>query len=158
MYPSSLQLIQYNGRFLGTSNSIFGFVKPTHVKYIVKNMKYENMRIIKSSNNCFLVKPQSLKKPLNRKLLKMKSFDTSVGHYFTSINNMNMKIIDSISHNKTEDSFELHSNYTIDFDVDDEMQKYHLDLIYNSEKIDYSEEYNNMLLLSFMEFNEEDYL
>ena len=153
MYPTALQLISYNGMYLGTSNSIFGFVKPAHVKYVARNMKYENMKIT-NSDNYFLMKPPSLRKPLNKKLLKMVTYETDVGHYFTNINNMNMKIIDSVSHNKKEDSFHLHSNYTIDFAVDDEMLKYHLDLVFNDSTINYSEEYTNMLLLSFLEGEE----
>ena len=155
MYPTSLQLVSYNGMYLGTQKSIFGFVKPAHANYVSRNMKYENMSIMKT-DNCFIMTPSMLKKPLNKKLLNIVTYDTDVGHYFTKINNMNMKIIDSVSHNKKEDSFILHSNYTINFEVDDEMQAYHLDLLFKETSIDYSEEYNNMLLLSFLEGEEQE--
>jgi hypothetical protein len=156
MYPKSLQLIKYKGLYLGTSKNVFGFVKPAHVKTLIKQIKYENIRITSTLDNSFILKPQHIKKPLNKHLLKTSSFDPSVGSYFAEINNMNIAIIDDISYNVTDESFQLYSNYTIDFDIDDDVRRYQLDLIFEGAKIDYDEEYNNMLMLSLLDFNEED--
>ena len=160
MYPQSLHLLQYKGKYLGTSSNVVAFIKPNHARYVASNLKYENITITKtrSTESIFTIKPPKLRKPINKRNLLLKSIDTNTAHYFANVNNIDISLIDEVKYSPETQIMQLSSNYTIDFDVDDNTKRFHLELLYEKpphEKIDYSEEYNNMLIMSFLEIHDD---
>lgn len=150
MYPTSLHFIKYKGNYLGTKDKIFGFVQLQHAKYVAKNITYENLNISRTSATSYKIKPPLQQKKINKHFLIVEPIDTNVGQYFAYINNIGIDIVDKISSNLPE--INIYTNYKLDFniDIDDDMRKYHAEMIYDNFKLDYEEEYNNMLILSFL--------
>lgn len=153
MYPTSLNLIKYKEKYLGTPSTVFGFVQHKQAKFIARHILYDNIIISKTSESSYSLKPPMLKKPINKKNLSIKQLDTNVGQYFANINNIEIAIVDSISKPRSDSNeIEIYSNYKMDsnIDIDDDMRKYHIEMLFDNMKLDYEEEYNNMLILSFL--------
>lgn len=153
MYPTSLHLVKYKGNYLGTPESIFGFIQLKHAKYITRNLSYENMSITKTSPTSYKIKPPAIKQKINKHSVGIQPIETSVGQYFANINNINIDIIDTISVvSSSPPDINIYTNYKIDsnIDIDDDMRKYHIEMLFDGMKMDYEEEYNNMLILSFL--------
>lgn len=146
MNPKSLSFVTYKQSYLGTSKSLFGFVKPKHAQIIRNTLQYEKFVIKKdSSGHSFIITPPTsrLRKPINRKQLRTSLIDAHEAVFFGNLNNMNVAIIDDVQLIKP-DIIRMECNYTIDEDyIEDPAIYEQLQDIYEGNEIDYSMKYMN---------------
>jgi hypothetical protein len=148
MFPNSLHFIKYKSFYLGepAKNKVFAFVKAHHAEFIKSTLKYENFNV-SNTDNMYKIYPNTLKKPINRKFIKIEEYDPNVSYYFTHVNNVNLVIIDDIKYKN--DIFTLYSNYSFDIALMEEWTKqYHFERMFlkgNNEKINYEDEFENVI-------------
>lgn len=160
-----MHFIKYKAGYLGKNNSVFGFVKESHAKKVIDRLKYLSP-IITISQSTYVLnrKPHHVRQrypPLEKKHLHVQTYDTSVGSFFASINNMDLKLIDEVLVDKLSDTIILKSEFEIDdmipLEYDDHVN--HLDRLYSkseADKIDYMDEMSKIIVERYIVDNEID--
>lgn len=159
MYPTRIYLLKYKKSFLGKNNQVFGFIKSTSAKTVCDKILYENNVIVtQQGKNKYRIKcvpttqerEKKFIKPVSKSQLKVISQETTICSFFTSINNINLTLIDDVNVQQ-DGNIEMHSNFSIEnvvpIDIDD--IKFHLEQVYNGDKINYTEELHEILLDGF---------
>lgn len=159
MYPTRMHFIKYKTGYLGKNNSVFGFVKESHASQVIDRLKYLSPIITISPSTYVLNrKPHRIHQhnklqqpPLNKKHLQVKTFETSVGSFFASINNMDLKLIDEVLVDKLSDTIILKSEFALDemvpLEYDDHVN--HLNKLYSksdTDNIDYLDEMSKIIV------------
>lgn len=158
MYPNSLHFIKYKSSYLGqpTKNKVFAFIKSSHAEFIKSSLQYENFKVT-NSENTYKISPNILKKPINKRFIRIQQYDPNVSFYFTHVNNTDLVLIDDM--NYKNEVYTLYSNYSLDIDLMDWTRQYHFERLYlkeKDEKINYEDEFENMII-QMINIPEEDY-
>ena len=156
MYPTNLHFIKYKQSYLGKDNNLFGFIKSSTANFVAKNIKYEYFKVVKVDPSIYVVCPsprKSVLKPVSRKDLEVKSFDISIGTYFSSINNMNIVLIDQATEKAS--NIIMSSSFSMDeiIPLSDENIRDHLSYMINKDQygdIDYEEGLKTVLMENYM--------
>lgn len=163
MYPIHTHFIKYKNKYLGKNNAVFGFIKEGHAKRVVEKIKYVTP-IVKVSPSTYVLNrrphpPKNvLKTNIDRNALSIETFETSVGIFFASINNMELKLIDQVLVDRFTDTIILKSEFSMDEMVPlepfDLVQ--HLENVLNHEPVDYEYEMSRIILDRYIVENEDD--
>jgi hypothetical protein len=124
--------------------------KSNDAQVVKKNILYENFktRQIKSDKYVLNNEASDMKKPIVKKLLAIETFETFLGLYYASVNNVELAIIDDVKISAGQ--VQMMSNFRIDnTGLEDLMKTTHIENIYMDEKVDYMVEYSNMLMKYF---------
>ena len=168
MFPKHAHMIKNKGRFWGKNDYVFGFIKEMPAEQVAKNLRWTSPVIKVSPSTYVINRPPPLKQrsihAIDSAFVKTLSFDISVGDFFTSINNVELKLIDEVLVDKQTHAMILKSEYTLETMVPiDEMDKIdQLERLYHIKKpgeINYEEEMSDIILERFMmSMDEDDFL
>lgn len=168
MYPRYTHLIKLNNRYLGKHSYVLGFIKEAHAQQVVKTLKYASP-VLRISDNTFVInrKPsykQIAKYAIDAKKLAVQSMEISVGSFFTSINNVELKLIDDVLVDKRTGVMVLKSEFMMDEmvpleenDMVDQLER--LIEVKPYTEIDYANMMSNIIIDRYMVVQEdEDFL
>jgi hypothetical protein len=155
MYPTHAHLIRYKGRYLGKNNYVMGFVKEHHAKQVAQNLRYMSP-VLKVSQSTYVINrtPTSRQRHrylVERKHLDIQTFEISIGSFFTSINNVELKLVDDVLLDKRSNVMVLKS----EFQMDDMVPLEDLDIVEHLERlyehkpggeIDYANTMSNIII------------
>lgn len=163
MYPIHTHLIKYKNTYLGKNNVVFGFMKEGHAKRVAEKLKYCTP-VIQVSPCSFLInrpphnKTGAPKHYIDKRKIEVHTFQTSVGNFFASINNMELKVIDQVLVNKMSDAIILKSEFALDeiVPLEETDITQHLEDIYNEDTIDYQEKMSEIIMDRFILETDDD--
>lgn len=155
MYPSQLHMIRYNNKYLGKNNNVFAFIKPTTASFVVSKLKCENFTIANIDPCTYVIQQRpKIAKPLNKRVLDIKSFDPRIGTYFSSINNMKIILIDDATENSNNITLKSYFSISDNFPPSEENIKEHMCKAfktYPQEIINYEQEFCNMVINDYVD-------
>jgi hypothetical protein len=145
-------MIKYKQSYLGKGNNVFGFIRSSTASFVANKLNYEYFKVVKVEPSIYVLCPsprKSILKPLNKKELQVKSFDISIGTYFSSINNMELILVDQASENAG--NIIMSSSFCLDsfIPLSEEHLRDQLSRIINKDQygdIDYVEDLKTVLL------------
>jgi hypothetical protein len=168
MFPKHAHMIKYKNSYLGKNNYVFGFIKEMHADQVARQMKWMSPVIKVSPNTYVINRPPPMRQrkryAIDQSLITTKTFDISVSDFFTSINNVELKLIDEVLVDKSSNVMILKSEYTLDEMVPiDEADKIdQLERLYHIKKpgdINYAETMSDIILERYMfSMDEDDFL
>lgn len=162
MYPTHTHLIKYKNKYLGKNNYVFAFIKEHHAKQVADKLRYDSP-IVKISPHTYVINRRLPVKNniIEKKFLEVEKLQTSLGGFFTSINNMELKIIDEVLVHKNKEAIVLKSEFELENMVpltDDDIVN-HLDVLFHKRKhedIDYLDEMSKIILERYIESIDDD--
>lgn len=164
MYPSNTHFIRYQKQYLGNKNYVFGFIKQGHAEKVVENLKYASP-IIQISPTGFVVNRPPPLKLRNKYLIKkqrltVQTLDPGLGYFFTSVNNISLKLIDDVVIDTNTQTMVLQSHYEMDevipidsLDIADQLERLYIS---NGKNINYASTMSNIILDRFIDVESED--
>ena len=166
MYPIHTHLIKYKNAYLGKNNTVFGFVKEGHAKRVVEKLKY-NTPILQVSPCTFVInrsppkKSSMINRYIDKRHLQVNTFQTSVGNFFASVNNMELKLVDQVLVNRSTEAIILKCEFVIEemvpLEPEDLVQ--HMDDVYNNTQVDYQEKMSSIIMDRYiLEAEDDDFL
>jgi len=153
MYPIHTHLIKYKNTYLGKNNAVFGFMKEGHAKRVVEKLKYCTP-VIQVSPCSFVInrpphhKTNVVKHCIDKRYIEVQTFQTSVGNFFASINNMELKVIDQVLVNKMNDAIVLKSEFALEeiMPLEETDMVQHLEDLFSEDTIDYQEKMSEIIV------------
>jgi hypothetical protein len=161
MYPTNTHFLQYKGAFLGRRNNVFGFIKESHAQKVLEKMTYDTP-VIRISEKSYVVNRRLPRcRLIDKRYLHIFTQHTTVGQFFTMINNTNLILIDEVVIQKNRDVITLISNYEVEemMPIDTHDYTHHLGNVYNKqpgESIDYVNEMANIIIEKCIDETQED--
>lgn len=168
MHPTHTHLIKYKNKYLGKNNYVFAFIKESHAKQVADKLRYASP-VLKVSPHTFVI---NRKVPVNqgthkklsvidKQQLEIEKLQTSVGGFFTAINNMEIKVIDEVLVSKNSDAIVLKSEFELEEMVP--LEPYdmiqHLNVLYHKpidEHIDYAHEMSKIIIDRYIDAVDDD--
>lgn len=165
MYPTHTHLVKYKGRYLGKNNFVLGFIKEAHAKQVASNLRYMSPVLRVSPNTYVVNRPPTLRQRhrflVERKHLDVETLEISVGSFFTSINNVELKLIDDVLVDKRSNVMVLKSEFQMDdmvpLEPEDIVEQ--LERLYENKpdgEIDYANMMSNIIIDRYIVSMEDD--